>query len=253
MSIFKWTTPPKKIYYRIDMDIWPVNETFTYTWSDQTWTVPYTQEYIITCKWAGSNTSKWWLAQGTLTLNAGDVLSIMVGQRWASSWSRSYWFWGLSNRVWQCSGGWLSWVFTGSWTITASDSARALVIWWWAGFGEPWWCVWWAWWGETWWNWTRSGGWTYWWWGTQNWRWSSWYAGANQFNGWDWNSTFWFWWWWGWYGWNWWFWTILRNSGWGWWGSGYVISTASNRVLTQWWWADANSNWEVTIVSVYQW
>ena len=253
MSIFKWTTPPKKIYTRLDIEMWPVNETFTYTWSDQTWTVPYTQEYIITCKWAGSNTSKWWLAQGTLTLNAGDVLSIMVGQNWWATGNGTYWFGGwLDIYSYKRSGGWLSWVFTGSWAITANDSARALVIWGWAwGWRSG--SVGGAWGGETWEDWSNNWFWTRWSWWTQTWHWSQWEKSKSQFGGWKWYDYVWHWWggWWRWGNWSTWD-SVWDDDKWagGW--SGYVISTASNRVLTQWWWADANSNWEVTIVSVYQ-
>lgn len=231
----------------------PVNETFSYTWSDQTWTVPYTQEYIITAKWAWSNTSAWWLWQWTILLNAWDKLSIMVWQSWNSTSSATYWFWWSSNyssnRAWW----WLSWVFTWDSAITASDSSRALVIWWWAWWWQSSSRYGWAWGWETW----QTGWWSnYWtagWWGTQTWRWSWGNAWSYQFNWWNGSWTYWRWWW----GWRWWWnWSIWDWSwdddkwagGWSW----YVISTASDRTLTQWWWSTAWNNWEVTIVSVLQ-
>ena len=242
------------IYLRADVESEPVNETFSYTWSDQTWTVPFTQDYIITCKWAWSNTSAWWLWQGTINLTAGTVLKIMVWQSWSATSSWTYWFGWTSNYSSNRSWWWLSWVFTWSEAITASSSSRALVIWGWA-WG---WCPsgsrnWWAWWWETWWTgWGSSYG-TAGWWGTQTGRWSWWNVWANQFNGWNWSWTYWRW------GWWWWRWgnsSIWDGSGdddkWAGWGSGYVISTASDRVLTQWWWAAAWNNWSVTIVSVLQ-
>jgi len=256
MSIFKWATEPKKIYMWVDVEIQPVNETFSYTWADQTYTVPYTQEYIITAKWAWSNTSAGWLAQWIFTLEAWTVLKIMVGQSWSSVWGTyrsTYWFWWTSNYSTNRAGWWLSWVFTWNEAITATSSARALIIWGWAWWWQSSSRAWWMWWGTEWQNWQWSNYWTAWGWGTQTWRNSWWNVWANQFNGWNWSWTYWWWGWGWWYGWNW---SIWDGSGdddkWAWWGSGYVISTASDRVLTQWWWATSWNHWSVTIVSVYQ-
>ena len=227
----------------------PVSQTFTYTWSDQTWTVPYTQDYVITAKWAWSRTSSWWLWQWIFSLTAWDVLTIVVWQNWGSQSSVTYWFGWSSNYSSDRAGGGLSWVFTWSWTVQATDSARALVI----GWGAGWWKntgQWGVWWWETGWTWTWSF-WTPWEGWSQTWHWATWNKWANQFNWWNWSWTYWY------GGWGWWRWgnsSIWDGSwdddkwGWGW--SGYVLSTATNRILTQWWWAAAWNNWEVTIISV---
>lgn len=252
-----WTTTPSAVYLwenKVRPSIQPVNVSFSYTWADQTWTVPYTQDYIITCKWAWSNTSAWWLWQWTITLNAWDAVSIMVWQSWSSTSSWTYWFGWTSNYSSNRSWWWLSWVFTWSEAITATSSARALVIWGWAWWWQSSSRAWWMWWGTEWQNWQWSNYWTAWWWWTQTWRNSWWNVWANQFNGWNWSRTYWYWGWWWRYGWNssiWdWSWDDDKGAG---WGSGYVISTASNRVLTQWWWSSSWNNGSVTIVSVYQW
>lgn len=245
MWVYIWSVELKKAY--IGLVIEPV--TFSYTWADQTYTVRKTWTYRITCKWAWSNTSAGWLWQWNINLTQWDVLSVMVWQTWnsAAKSTTTYGFGGSGNQ-WAGRAWWgLSWVFTGSWTILATDSARALVIWWGAGAGNSRWNGG-MWWWETW---QAGQGWSYgtaWGGGTQTWRGSGWNAWANQFNGWDGSKTYWQW-WWGW--WWWWNWSIWDGSGDddrnGWGGSGYVISTATNRVLTQWGWAGATSNWEVTI------
>ena len=228
----------------------PVNETFSYTWSDQVWTVPYTQDYIITCKWAGSNTASWWLGQWTITLHAWDKLSIMVWQSWSSTSSTTYWFGGSGNHSGGRAGWWLSWVFTWDTAITASDASRALVIWWWAWAWQWGSRPWGMWGGETWQDWQWSNYWTAWWWWTQTGRWSWWNVWANQFNWGNGSWTYWHW------GWGWWRWgnsSIWDGSAdddkWAGWGSGYVASTATNPVLTQWWGSAAWVHGVVTIVS----
>jgi len=249
-----WTTTPSAVYLwttKVRPSIQPVNESFSYTWADQTWTVPYTQDYIITCKWAWSRSAAWWLAQWTFTLTAGDTLSIMVWANWGNwNWTK-YWFWGSANGWSNASGWWLSWVFTWSSAITASDSSRALIIWWWAWGSSAW--TGWQWWGTTW----GTGTWSYWtaWAGwTQTWRWSGWNAWASQFNWWNGSRTYWYW---GWGWWRWGNWSIWDGSGdddkWGWGWSGYVKNTATNVTLTTWWWSSSWNNGSVTIISVYQW
>lgn len=246
-------TPPKKIYMWVDVEYYPVNETFSYTWNDQTWTVPFTQEYIITCKWAGSNTSAWWLAQWTFTLEAWTVLKIMVWQSWYATSSWTYWFGWASNYGTDRSWWWLSWVFTWSWAIAATDSARALIIWWWAWWGQSYARAWWMWWWTEWQNWQGRNYWTAWWGWTQTGRNSWWNVWANQLNWW--NGS-WSYWWGGWGWWYWWNWSIWDSGwdddkwAWGW--SGYVKNTATNTTLTQWWWAAMWNNWSITIVSVNQ-
>jgi len=144
MGLNIWTTEPSSVYvwtsavseiYVWTTKVWPtaqpVSVSFSYTGSDQTWTVPYTQDYIITCKWAWSNTSAWGLWQGTINLTAGTVLKIMVGQSWSSTSSGTYWFGWTSNYSSNRSWWWLSWVFTWSEAITATSASRALVIGWW--------------------------------------------------------------------------------------------------------------------------
>lgn len=236
MSIYVYTGTPD-----------PFTLEFDYTWSDQTYEVPCTWSYTIECFWAGSNTSAWWYAKGTFTLTAGDFLSIMVGQKGNSTYWTTYGFWwsnsGVSFRAW----GGLSGVFTWNTTIQANDSARALVIGGWAGAGNGQGNGW-MWWGTEWQDWQ---GWNYgtvWWGGTQTWHSSSGNVWANQFNGWNGSGTYGQW-WWGWWRWG-------NGSAWdatwdddknGWWGSGYVLSTATDRVLTLWWWSASWTNGKVIL------
>lgn len=244
-----WTEKGLKNAYIGEPPIEPI--TFSYTWADQHYTVPKAWIYRIVAKWAWSNTSAWWLWQGEIELTQGTVLSIMVGQSWSSTSSTTYWFWWSSNysnnRAW----GWLSWVFTWSEAITATSASRALVIWWWAWWwtsGRAWWM--WGW--ETWQNWQWSNYWTAWGWGTQTGRNSGWNVWANQFNGWNWSRTYWWWGWGWWYGWNWsiWDWS-WDDDKWAWGWSGYVISTASNRVLTQGWGSTSWNNWSIVIELIW--
>ena len=227
----------------------PFSLEFSYTWSDQTYEVPYTWSYTIECFWAWSNNWAWWYTKGTFTLTAWDFLSIMVGQTWNSAPTNTttYWFGWSGNQGAGRAWGGLSWVFTWNTTIQANDSARALVIWWWAGAGNGKGNGW-MWWWETGqdWQWGSYGT-TGWWW-TQTWHGSWWNAWANQFNGWNGSRSYWQGWW------GWWRWgngSIGDSSwdddrnGWGW--SGYVKSTATNPTLTQWWWASATNDWKVTI------
>ena len=225
-------------------------ETFSYTWSDQHYTIPYSWSYTIEAKGAWSKSTAWWLAKWDFNLTAWDTLSIMVWQTWnICSCCCAYGFWGRG--AWTCcniSWGWLSWVFTWCNAITACDSDRALVIW-----GGAWWwynttCYWWKWWGECWQSGSTCGYGTAWAWGTQTWHGSWGNVWANQFNGWNGSCSYWPW-WWGW--WRWWNGTKWDWSSyddrWAWGWSGYVKSTATNPTLTQWWGATACNNWEVKI------
>lgn len=246
MWVYIWSVELKKAY--IGLVIEPI--TFSYTWADQTYTVLKTWTYRITCKWAWSNTSAGWLWQWDINLTQWDVLSVMVWQTWnsAAKSTTTYGFGGSGNQWAGRAWGGLSWVFTGSWTILATDSARALVIWGWAGWWQSSSRPWWAWGWETWSNWWWSNYGTAWGWWTQSWRYSWGNVWANQFNWGNGSWTYWQWWGWGRYGWNWsaWDWSWDDDKWAGWW-SGYVISTATNRVLTQWGWSAATSNGQVRI------
>lgn len=250
VNIYLWTPEVQKIYkwYTIEEEKVQLQE-FTYTWSDQHFTVPTTGRYFFSVKWAGSNNAAWGLAEGTVELTEWDELSIMVWQTGnaVSSGSTTYWFGWSGNagsgRAW----GWLSGVFTWSSAITASDSSRALIIWGWAGAGNSKGNGWmWGW--ETWQAWQ---GWSYgtaWAWGTQTWHGSWGNVWANQFNGWNGSWTYWQ----GWGGW--WRWgnASAWDSSWdddrnGWGGSGYVISTATDRKLEQGTWATATNNGSVVV------
>lgn len=244
-KIYKWYETVSERRHLID---------FSYTWADQQWTVPSTGRYFFSVKGAGSNNAAWGLAEGTVELTEWDTLSIMVGQTWnsAAANTNTYWFGWSGNqgtgRAW-----WgLSWVFTWSWTILATDSARALFIWGWAGAGNGRWNGWmWGW--DEW----QAGQWgnygTAWAGGKQNWRWSWGNTWANQFNGWNGSWTYWQ----GWWGWWRWgngsagdsSWDDDRN-GWGW--SGYVTSTATESSLTQWWWAAATQNGSIAVYQYVQ-
>lgn len=227
----------------------PVSQTFSYTWADQDYTIPYTQCYKLEAWWWGSWDAAWWYASWITCLTKWTVLRIMVWARWNNWWTR-YWFWWASNYSNCYDGAWLSWIFTWNTAISASDSSRALVIWWWAGSCAGRWNGW-AWWWTTWNSWWTSGYWTQWWGWTQTGRWSWWNAWAYQFCWWNGSWYYWAWWWW----WRWWWnWTAWDGSAWddkwaGWW-SWYVLSTYTSRTLTTWWWRPAQNHWCVKISSV---
>lgn len=227
----------------------PVSVTFSYTWADQSYTIPYTQCYKLEAWWAGSYDAAWWYASWVTCLTKWTVLRIMVWARWNNGWNR-YWF-GWSSNYSNCyDWAWLSWIFTGNTAITASDSSRALVIWWWAGSCSGRW-NWWAWWWTNWNSWWTNWYWTQGWWWTQTGRWSWWNAWAYQFCWWNGSWSYWAWGWWWWRGWNG---TAWDSSAWddkwaGWW-SWYVKSTMTSRTLTTWWWKAAQNHWCVKIASI---
>lgn len=247
-AVYLWTT-------KVRPSIEPVNQSFSYTWADQVRTVPYTQEYIITACGAWNNFSAWWLGRWTLCLTEWQQLSIVVWQTWyeVCRLCCPYWF-GWCSTYDGCDWSGLSWVFTWCSTVLASDSDRALVIGWWAGSWRTSSIYWGAWWWACGQDWVDSWYGTRWSWWTQTAHWSQWNKWSCQFQGGNWSWTYWF-------GWGWW-WRWWNGSAWdssclddkgAWWGSGYVISTATDVTLTQWWWAPCQCNWCVTIVSVYQW
>lgn len=227
----------------------PVSQTFSYTWWDQSYTIPYTQCYKLEAWWWGSWDAKWWYASWVMCLTKWTVLRIMVWAKWNNSWTR-YWFGWASNYSNCYDWAWLSWIFTGNTAIWASDSSRALVIWWWAGsYGGRW--NGWAWWWECWASWWTSWYWTQWWWWTQSWRQSWWNVWAYQFCWWNGSWTYWAGWGWWWYWWNWTAWdSSVFDDKWAWGWSWYVKSTMTSRTLTQWWWSAAQTHWSVKISSV---
>ena len=227
----------------------PVSQTFSYTWWDQSYTVPYTQCYKLEAWWWGSWDAKWWYASWVMSLTKWTVLRIMVWAKWNNSWTR-YWFGWASNYSNCYDWAWLSWIFTGNTAIWASDSSRALVIWWWAWSCAGRWNGW-AWGWENWASWWTSGYWTQWWWWTQSWRqswWNVWWAQFCWGNG---SWSYWAWWGWWWYWWNGtaWDWSAWDDK-WAWGWSWYVKSTMTSRTLTQWWWSAAQTHWCVKISSV---
>lgn len=229
-------------------DVKPVNQSFSYTWADQSYTIPYTQCYKLEAWWAGSYDAAWWYASWVMRITKWTVLRIMVWQSGSSWWY--YWFWWASNYSSSYNWAWLSWIFTWSATITASDSSRALVIWGWAGSCSGRWNGWAGWW-TSWNSWWTSWYWTQWWWWTQTWHWSTWNAWSAQFCWWNGSRSYWAgWWWW----WRWGNWTYWDSSAWddkwaGWW-SWYVLSTMTSRTLTTWWWKAAQNHWCVKISSI---
>jgi len=226
-------------------------KTFDYTGADQTYTIKYWWNYKLECWWAWAKKSAWWYCSWVIHLDRWSVISVMVWARWWNwSWT-TYWFWwawywwSYGNNNWW----WLTWFFLWSWTIQAYDSSRALVIWGWAWGCEyyAWWAGWWTtWWDWSWYDWTKWKWWTQ----TGHWSWTQW---AAQFNWWNWQYWTWCWWWWGW----WWWWgsyywyTYEDDTYWAWWGSWYVKSSATNRVLTTWWWSAAWNNWKAVLTWVW--
>lgn len=230
-------------------DAQPVSVTFSYTWADQNYTIPYTQCYKLEAYWWWSYDAKGWYASWVMCMTKWTVLKIMVWAKWNNGGTR-YWFGWSSNYSNSYDWAWLSWVFTGSSAITATDSARALVIWWGAGSCSGRW-NWWAGWWECGASWGTSWYWTQGWWWTQSGRQSWWNVGASQFCWWNGSWKYWAW------GWGWWYWgngTAWDSSAWddkwaGWW-SWYVKSTMASRVLTQWWGSAAQTHWCVKITSI---
>ena len=227
----------------------PVSQTFAYTWADQSYTIPYTQCYKLEAWWAWSYDAAWWYASWVMCITKWTVLRIMVWAKWNNGWN-TYWFGWVSNYSNCYNWAWLSWIFTGSTAIWASDSSRALVIWWWAGSCSGRW-NWWAWWWECWNSWWTSWYWTQWWWWTQTGRQSWWNVWWAQFCWWGGSWKYWAWGWWWRYWWNG---TAWDSSAWddkwaGWW-SWYVKSTMTNRTLTTWWWKAAQNHWCVKISSI---
>lgn len=241
-----------------------VNETFntplstdSTTWRTNVFMIPYDWNYTITCKWAWSNTSKWWLWEWTFHLNTWDIVYIMVWQSWSSvadTDKQAYWFGWKANLAWRqwwwmsavrFDTGWsdYNWIDYRTWNSKLPD-----VVWWWAwGWKSSW--QWGVWWGTTWGTWTWSY-WTAWAWWTQSWHWSWGNASTYQCYWWDWSWTYWYGWGWGWRwgNWNVWdgSWDDDKGAG---WGSGYVTSTATNPVLAQRWGSAAWVHGVVTIVS----
>lgn len=223
---------------------------FEYTWAMQYAIIKRPWTYLIKCWWAWSNTTAWGYAEWTKVFAKNDKIAVVVWQSWSTvwgSWRTTFWFWGSSNygsdRAW----GWLSGVFTGDTTVSASDSARAIII---AGWAWGWQSssrAWGKWGGETWQDWQWSNFWTRGSWWTQTWHWSSWNKWANQFN---WGNGSWTYWRWGW-GWRWWGnSSIWDGSGdddvWAGWGSWYVWGV-SNWSMTQWGWLWSSQHWKIQI------
>jgi len=225
---------------------------YTYTWSDQVLTIPRNWKYFLETKWAGSNSGAGGFASAYFNLREWDKLAVMVGQKgWSNS--TTYGFGGKSN---YSSWGWgagLTGFFTGETTITATDSARALIIGWGAGgtikAGDGW-----AGWGTTGANGYGSSCGTAGWGGTQTGRWSGGNTGANQFNGWDGSGTY--------------------GAGWGWWwrwgngsawdssgaddrgaggGSGYISSEWMDGTNTQWGWSAKSTDGRAKITFIEDW
>lgn len=226
----------------------PVSQTFSYTWSDQSYTIPYTQCYKLEAWWAGSYDAAWWYGSWIVCLTKWTKLKIMVWQAWSSWWY--YWFWWASNYSSSYNWWWLSWIFSGDTAIWANDSSRAMVIWWGAWSCSGRWNGW-AWWWTNWNDWGTSWYWTQWWGWTQTWHWSSWNAWSAQFCWWPGSRSYWAWgWWWWWWG-NWTYWDgSAWDDKWAWGWSWYVKSTYASRTLTTWWWRPAQNHWCVKISSV---
>jgi len=236
-------------------------QVFNYTWTGQSFTVPYWCK--LTAKlwwawWAWWWWSNWiWWGWWYVFLDNYDLwtqndITLIV---WAWWWLRSgsYWWWG---------GGWRAEIL--QWTT------RVAVAWWWGWWSWWWnswasnWCKWWAWGWLSWVNWTNCSNWhwwTAWWWKwwTQSlawawwidtsywdvwkpWVWPQWWHYSYSYLYWWWTQwmgwSYWNWWRWGWWwGYFWWWWgPTWQWYGWGWpgWGgSSYIISTWSWTIT--WW------------------
>lgn len=240
LKILLWTREVFSAYVLV----WKT-KTFSYTWTDQVFEVPEDCNMTIECWGAWSNNASWWYAKWVIPVTKWQKLSFMIWWNWGrtNDWT-TYWF-GWSTTYWGRWGWWLSWVFTWDTAIGANDASRVLVIAWWAWGGRTWG---WAWGWETWQNWNSGSYWYPWAWGTQTWRWNWGNTRSEQFRWGGWSWTYWFgWgWWWRWWNGSWWdgSWDDDAQAG---WGSGYVLSSASDRVLTQWGWSAAGQDWSVKI------
>ena len=240
LKILLWTREVFSAYVLV----WKT-KTFSYTWADQVFEVPEDCNMTIECWGAWSNNASWWYAKWVVPVTKWQKLSFMIWWNWGRSndWT-TYWF-GWSTTYWGRWGWWLSWVFTWDTAIGANDASRVLVIAWWAWGGRTWG---WAWGWETWQNWNGGSYWYPWAWGTQTWRWNWGNTRSEQFRWGGWSWTYWFGWggWWRWWNGSWWdgSWDDDAQAG---WGSGYVLSSATDRVLTQWGWSAAGQDWSVKI------
>lgn len=240
LKILLWTREVFSAYVLV----WKT-KTFSYTWVDQVFEVPEDCEMTIECWGAWSNNASWWYAKWVIPVTKWQKLSFMIWWNWGrtNDWT-TYWF-GWSTTYWGRWGWWLSWVFTWDTAIGANDASRVLVIAWWAWWGRTWG---WAWGWETWQNWNGGSYWYPWAWGTQTWRWNWGNTRSEQFRWGGWSWTYWFGWggWWRWWNGSWWdgSWDDDAQAG---WGSGYVLSSATDRVLTQWGWSAAGQDWSVKI------
>lgn len=260
MWFYVWDKAVRKILEWENSDVWHIStkdkwvypkkesETaeFNYTGADQHWTAPDNWSLTIECWGAWAIGSKWWYAKGTIQVSKWDKFSIVCWSHW-NNWG-TYWFNGTSNYSAAYNGWWLAWVFTWEETVWVNDAARALVIWWWAGWDWASSRRWWAWGWETWGNWAGWGcGWIWGWWGQtwKSWTWAQW---SWQFKWWGPSGTYGSWGWAWWYGWNWNTWDGSAwddCAAWGW--SWYVIASATDRVLTQGWGSNTSTAWKVVL------
>ena len=240
LKILLWTREVFSAYVLV----WKT-KTFSYTWADQVFEVPEDCNMTIECWGAWSNNASWWYAKWVVPVTKWQKLSFMIWWNWGrtNDWT-TYWF-GWSTTYWGRWGWWLSWVFTWDTAIGANDASRVLVIAWWAWWGRTWG---WAWGWENWQNWNGGSYWYPWAWGTQTWRWNWGNTRSEQFRWGGWSWTYWFGWggWWRWWNGSWWdgSWDDDAQAG---WGSGHVIATATDVVLTQWGWSSAGQDWSVKI------
>ena len=247
--IFKWSHSIVRIIYGRHRDDVDVTQTFSYTWADQHFTIPAWSDVTFEVKWWWSNNSAWWISTWKKHFDEETELSIMVWWNWwrTNNWT-TYWFGWSTTYGWRW-WGWLSWVFTWSGAIWDNDSARALIIAWWAWGGRTWA---WAWWGTNWQNWNGGSYWWAWGWASQTAKWS-WNQAWWQFHWWGWSWTYWFGWgWWRyWWGWSWWDWSWDDDAQ-AWWGSWYIWRV-ENWTTTVWWWSAAWTDWTAKIQYTKQW
>lgn len=240
LKILLWTREVFSAYVLV----WKT-KTFSYTWADQVFEVPEDCNMTIECWGAWSNNASWWYAKWVIPVTKWQKLSFMIWWNWGrtNNWT-TYWFGWSTTYGWRWWWG-LSWAFTWDTAIGANDASRVLVIAWWAWGGRTWG---WAWGWTTWQNWNGGSFWYPWAWGTQTWRWSWGNTRSEQFRWGGWSWTYWFgWgWWWRWGNGSWWngSWDDDAQAG---WGSGHVVSTATDIVLTQWGWSAAWQDWSVKI------
>lgn len=225
-----WNTPIKQGADEWNLFRWKNRKTFSYTWSEQSFTVPADWYYTLECwgaEWGMCNGDlnrrwwRWWYAKWKVYLTAWTVLKIYVWWQWKrwqnSAWRNGWWHWWHYSYRSINDSGWWGWATDiRIWWDTLYH--RLIVAWGW-GWGNAAWDEFsygYGWWESGW----PSRSWDYGWKQTVAWGNASFWQWASN-NGSVWNNYWWAW------GWGWWY---------GWW-SATGTSDSWNNNYTAWGWS----------------